>query len=502
MSEIRKKGLLSAFWIYIGFAIGALNTFLFARNGFFNPQDYGLATGLIQIGLLLSSFSALGCYGLLYKFFPYYQRRLPENKNDLVSLTLFIATVGFTLVAVLGIFAQPLILKKFGGNSPELVEYFYYSYLLAAGFLLYSILEYQGWNLKLQLFTNILKEVIVRLFVLLLILFKLFGIITFAQFLLLYCFQYLFIAGVLLFYFIRNNKIHLAFKLSFVTIKFRKVILRYLAYGFTGAVVNTLRTVMDILVLSSFSGLVTAGVYTLASFVATILQAPYRSLVSITIPILSNAWKEKNYREINRIYKRSSINLLLFSIVIFGFIWINFEPFVFILHLNKEFLAGKNVLLILSIANIIEMGTGVNGQIIGTSTLWRFEFYTNIILGIIITTLSYILTKYYFGINGPAIALLCGIVVYNFIRIYYLFKKYQFFPFTNKTLQAITVLPVIILISKGCIMYLPFYSGLVLANLVLALLFGWSILKLNLSPDVKPIVQNVSKRISSIFNKH
>ena len=75
MSEIRKKGLLSAFWIYIGFAIGALNTFLFARNGFFNPQDYGLATGLIQIGLLLSSFSALGCYGLLYKFFPYYQRR-------------------------------------------------------------------------------------------------------------------------------------------------------------------------------------------------------------------------------------------------------------------------------------------------------------------------------------------------------------------------------------------------------------------------------------------
>ena len=127
MSEIRKKGLISTFWIYIGFAIGALNTFLFARKGFFNTQDYGLATGLIQVGLLLSSFSAMGCYGLLYKFFPYYKRRLPENKNDLFSLTLMIAVSGFIIVSLLGVFAQPIIIKKFGGNSPELVHYFYYS---------------------------------------------------------------------------------------------------------------------------------------------------------------------------------------------------------------------------------------------------------------------------------------------------------------------------------------------------------------------------------------
>ena len=499
MSEIRKKGLISTFWIYIGFAIGALNTFLFARNGFFNPQDYGLATGLIQVGLLLSSFSALGCYSLVYKFFPYYKRRLNENKNDLLSLTLFIGAVGFIIVAITGIYAQPFILKKFGGNSPELVNYFYYSYLLAAGILFYNIFEYHGWNLKLQLFTTILREVVVRIFVLLLILLKLFGVLSFPQFLLLYCFQYLLIAFILLFYYIKTQQIHLTTKISFVTIKFRKVIIRYLSYGFTGTVVNTLRTVMDILVLSSFKGLVAAGIYTLASFVATLLQAPYRSLVSITIPILSNAWKEKNYKEINRIYKRSSINLLLFSIITFGFIWINFEPFVYILHLNKEFLAGKNVLLILSIANIIEMGTGINGQIIGTSTLWKFEFYTNIILGIIITTCSYFFTKYLFGINGPAVALLCGIVVYNFIRVYFLYKKFSFFPFTIKTLETIIILPLIIILGKVCIAYLPFYIGLFVANIILAFLFGLCMYKLNLSPDVRPIADNIIKRVKSIF---
>lgn len=495
MSEIRKRGIISTFWIYIGFAIGALNTFLFARKGFFNTQDYGLATGLIQIGLLLSTFSALGCYGLLYKFYPYYKRRLSDKENDLLSLTLIISLIGFCIISISGIFAQSFILRKFGGNSPQLVHYFYYSYLLAAGFLFYAIFEYQGWNLKLQLFTNILREVVVRVFVLILIVLKLVGIITFNQFLFVFCFQYLFIALLILGYLIKSNQIYLTTKISYVTIKFRKVIFKYLAYGFTGTVVNTLRTVMDILVLSSFSGLIAAGVYTLASFVATLLQAPYRSLVSITIPILSNAWKEKNYDEINRIYKRSSINLLLFSIVTFGFIWINFEPFVYILHLNKDFLAGKNVLLILSIANIIEMGTGINGQIIGTSTLWKFEFYTNIILGVIITTCSYFFTKYLFGINGPAVALLCGIIVYNTIRINFLYRKYGFFPFSIKTLQAIVVLPLIIFLGKICIQYLPFYTGLMVANILVAVLFGVCITKLNLSPDIQPILNNVLKRL-------
>jgi O-antigen/teichoic acid export membrane protein len=494
MTQIRKKGLISTFWIYFGFAIGALNTFLFAKKGFFNTGDYGLSTGLIQIGLLLSTISALGSYGLLFKFFPYYSKRLNKRDNDLLSVTLFIALVGFCIMAVLGIFAQPLILKKFNANSPELVNYFYYSYILALGFLLYTIFEYQGWNLQLQLYTNILREVGVRVFVLVLIILKLLGFLNFHQFLILYCFQYLFIAVLLVYKIYKIGELNIVFKISFVTLRFRKVMLKYLSYGFVGTVVGTLKMVVDILVLSSFSGLVAAGVYTLASFVATILQAPYRSLASITTPILSTAWKEKNFKEINRLYKRTSINLLLFSLVVFGFIWLNFEPFVYILNLNKEFLDGKNVLLLLCIANIVEMGTGINGQIIGTSTLWKFEFYTNIILGIIITTCSYFFTKYVFGINGPAVALLLGVIVYNTIRILFLYQKFKFLPFTIKTVYTIIALPTIIILCKIALQYLPFYAGLLLTNLCMIVGFVFCILKFELSPDVKPVVNNLFKR--------
>jgi O-antigen/teichoic acid export membrane protein len=495
MTQIRKKGLISTFWIYFGFAIGAINTFLFAKKGFFDTEDYGLATSLIQIGLLLSTISAVNSNGLLFKFFPYYNKRLPKKDNDLLSITLFISLIGFCIVAVLGIFSQPLILEKFGTNAPELVTYFYYSYILAVGFLLFIIFEYQGWNLQLQLYTNILREVAVRIVVLCLIILKLLDVLNFHQFLVLYCFQYLFIAGLMIYKIYSIGELNIVFKLSFVTFKFKKIIIKYLAYGFVGTVVTTLRSVVDILVLSSFSGLVAAGVYTLASFIATILQAPYRSLASITVPILSASWKEKNFKEIDRLYKRTSINLLLFSLVVFGFIWLNFEPFVYILNLNKEFLDGKNVLLLLCIANIVEMGTGINGQIISTSTLWKFEFYTSIILGVIITTCSYFFTKYLFGINGPAAALLLGIIVYNSIRILFLYKKFKFSPFTIQTLYTIIALPSIIIICKIALSYLPLYVGLVITNLVMLISFIFCILKLELSPDVKPVVNNLFKRL-------
>ena len=41
---------------------------------------------------------------------------------------------------------------------------------------------------------------------------------------------------------------------------------------------------------------------------------------------------------------------------------------------------GLCVVFILGIAKIIDAGTGVNSVIIATSTLWKFEFYTGVVL--------------------------------------------------------------------------------------------------------------------------
>ena len=121
------------------------------------------------------------------------------------------------------------------------------------------------------------------------------------------------------------------------------------------------------------------------------------------------AWKDKDTKEIGRIYQRSSINLLSFSLFIFILIWLNFSNAISFFNINPEYLNGKWVFFIMGLVTIIEMGTGVNSQIIGTSTYWRFELWTSLLLTAMIIPLSYTLTVK-FGILGPALSNLISLL--------------------------------------------------------------------------------------------
>ena len=79
-----------------------------------------------------------------------------------------------------------------------------------------------------------------------------------------------------------------------------------------GGLVFTVANVFDTIVLTAVlpNGLAVAGLFTLAQNIASLIQAPQRGIISASIGPLSQAWKEKDYGTINRIYQRSSINQL------------------------------------------------------------------------------------------------------------------------------------------------------------------------------------------------
>lgn len=124
------------------------------------------------------------------------------------------------------------------------------------------------------------------------------------------------------------------------------------------------------------NGLALAGVYVLAQNIASLIQAPQRGVISSSIGPLSQAWKDKDMQKINRIYHSSSINQLIFSVGMFALIWLNFTDAVFNFHLQAGYVDAKWVFFFIGIMRIVDMGTGVNSQIIGTSTFWRFDFVT------------------------------------------------------------------------------------------------------------------------------
>src|SRR5437868_268574 len=141
MSQIRKRSLKATTWIYVGFIIGAVNTYFLTHKNWFSVDQNGLTRAMIEISQLVFAFSTLGVTSYLYKFFPYYKSNLEPRKNDLLAFALMIALGGF-IITCAGIFLlEPVIIRKFSAHAILLVEYFYW--VLPMGFfvLLYNLLE-------------------------------------------------------------------------------------------------------------------------------------------------------------------------------------------------------------------------------------------------------------------------------------------------------------------------------------------------------------------------
>ncbi len=494
MSEIRKRSLKATSWIYVGFFIGLLNTYFLTHKSWFSTDQNGLTRSIIDISQLIFAFACLGTPTFLFKFFPYYKENLSPRENDILAVTLKISMAGFILSLLALTLAQPLVVRKFSEHSILLVQYFYWVIPMSFFILLYNIFESYALGFDKGVITSFLKETVLRLFVFIIILLKVFSLIDYKTFILLFSFQYFVIVLLLVFYLKKNNLFWLVFKSSRVTKKFRKKIITMMAFTFIVIVVTVLRQSIDGLVLAARQNLGAVGIFGLASYMVSVMMAPFRSIVAITTPILSRAWKKKDLSEINRVYSRSSINMLVFSLFIFLLIWMNFSDAIHFFNINPDYLEGKWVFFILGLVCIIEMGTGVNSQIVGTSTYWRFELWTSLLLTSLIIPLSYYLTVNY-GIIGPAIANLISFIIYNAIRFFFLWRKFDLQPFSFKTAEVILI---------AILVYTPIHyvfhemhslTGMILRSLTFVAVFGILVYVRDITPDLKPIIENVRKRI-------
>ena len=446
MSSIRRQSIISSLVIYTGFAVGLLNTYFFTRQGTandFSAAQYGLTTIFIAIATMMSAFATMAMPAYIFKFFPYYNDNLPPRKNDLITWALLVSTVGFVLVMIAGWSLKHLVIQKFGTNAPQLVAYYYWIFPMGLGLTIYTVLEAYAWSLHKSIVANFFREVQWRLFTtLLIVLFVTNTIKDFDLFIKLFAFTYPGIAISLLGYLIITKKIHFTFTVSKVSRRFFKKIITLCTFVYGGTLIFTISQVFDTIVIASLleDGSAKAG-------------------------------KDKNMVLLQKIYQRSSINQLIFACAIFLLIWMNFADGINTFGVKPAYLEAAWLFFILGLTKIIDMGTGVNAQIIATSTYWKFELLSGVVLLLVMLPLTYILTTQY-GIIGPAIATMISITIYN------------------------------ILLAAACygICYFAFkdmhgLKGMFVRSILFVLLYATGVIKMNLTPDILPVMMSIKKRL-------
>ena len=495
MSQIRRQSIISTVFVYAGFFIGFINTYLFTRQGSpFSTSEYGLTNIFIAVGNLMFAFANLGMISVVYKFYPYYNDNLPKKKNDLLTWALIASLVGFCFVVFAGIIFKDLVIQKFGAHSPEFVQYYVWVFPFGLSLLLFSIFEVFAWNIRKSILTTFLREVLFRILTTVLIFLLSFKLITsFDLFIKLYSLTYGIVAALLLIYLTWKKELHFTFTISRVTKKFYKKIVSLASLIYFGGAVLMIAQFIDTVVIMSLLGTAAAGIFTLGSVVTGLVQAPQRGAVAASIPALSKAWKDKDYFKINLIYQRSGINLLIASLGIFLVVWLNYTDAVITFGLKHDYLKSQWIFFFLGMARIIDLGTGVNAQIIGTSIFWRFELLSGIILFILITPLSYLLVKH-FGIIGAGYSNIISFTVYNAIRIIFLQRKFNMHPFSSKTFYAVVLALVCYFACYYTFLNLHGFFAMVLKSSVFIALYAGAIVYFDLSPDVLPIWDSVKNK--------
>lgn len=496
MSEIRRQSIISTLFVYIGFIVGFINTYLFTKQGVFTESQYGITQIFIAVGNIMFAFANLGMISTVYKFYPYYNDHLPKKKNDLLTWALLISVVGFIIVVVVGILLKDLVIRKFSERGPDFVKYYFWVFPFGFSIVLYSIFEVFAWNIRKSILTTFLREILFRLLITALIFLFAFKFINnFDIFIKFYSFSYGVVALSLLAYLIYKNEFYLSFSISKVTRRLFNKIKAFATFVYFGSVVVMIAQYIEVLVILSLLGTPAAGIYALGNVVAGLVQAPQRGAVAASIPVLSQAWKDKDYNKITLIYQRSGINLLIASLGIFLLIWLNYTDAVITFHLREAYLNSVWIFFFVGLAKIVDLGTGVNSTIIGTSAYWKFELTSGVILAGLAIPLNYILVKEY-GIIGAGYSHLIAFTVYNTIRIIFLQRKFNMHPFSIKSLYSIILALACYAITYFLFVNFHGFLGILLKSSLFISLFGFSILYFNLSPDTIPVLSVVKKKIT------
>jgi O-antigen/teichoic acid export membrane protein len=233
------------------------------------------------------------------------------------------------------------------------------------------------------------------------------------------------------------------------------------------------------------------GVYATMFFAASLINIPSKNVRKISSVLISESWKENDKKNIQDIYTKSAVNLLIIGTYMFAIGWLCLDPvFDF---LPPEYKEGKYVFFFLGLARVVELGTGVNVDIIETSTKYKFNTYFNIVLAILVIGLNYVFILEY-GIVGAAFASFLAQSIINILRATLLNKSFGFKLF-SKELKKVIVFSLCFLTLVYFIDYEanPFLR-IGLNFCVTTLVFAFIVVKLNLSKDINDWIYKMKRK--------
>ena len=478
MGVIKRQGITNTITTYIGIVIGFVSLIVISPH-FLTKEELGLTRILFSFSLLAAMFVPMGIGNATTKFFPLFKNEKTKHHGFFGFMLLF-PVIGFILGSGVIWLLKDFIMNQYRRESPLFLEFFNYVFPLIFFLSFIAILGIYCFSHFKSTIPAFLNDVVVRLMTIALITIYYLKWLTLDQFIAgyvaLYAIQLL---GLIIYIFIFDKP---GFRIDWKYFREKKFpdLIRYgLLLWFAGVASIGLKY-FDSIMIGKFMPLGFVGIYTIAAFIPTVIEAPLTAIDKIAASKIAFAWAENKHDEINSIYHKSSLYMLLLG----GFLFLNININVSSLFtfLPADYSQGKWVVLIISIGTLFNMATGLNASILFNSEKYRYGAIFLISLAVLVFALQMVLIPR-LGIEGAAIATSLSALVYNSMLTITVWKFYRLQPFDRKNL-------LIAVLIVGCFLFnyiLPQlenrYFDIILHSLVISSIYFLAVYKLKIIPE-------------------
>jgi O-antigen/teichoic acid export membrane protein len=490
MSVIKRQTILGTIYSYLGVAIGIISQAFLIPNYLTSAQN-GLLAMLMSWMMIISIFCNLGFNSAGTRYFAQFRDPNKQHNGYLFNgfVFLFIGTIITTIA--LFVFKDKIISSKI--NDSNLFEQYYYFIIpITLSTAIFNIFDNYTKGLFETVMSNFLNQFLQRFLILLSIILYIIQFVNFSTFVLLWTFSIIFPTIILLVYSISLGSFSLKPSKFILKPEIKNKFIQFSFYSLISAMSSILITKLDSIMVHQYLGLSNTGIYSTCLLFGSVMTISYSVNMKASAAIVVSSLDDNDLPKINTLFAKSSITQSILGTLLLLIVWINVDHL--FLLIKPEYTTGKYVILIIGLAKLFDLSSGINSLILAYSKYYKFDSALVISFVGLLFILNHFLIPQ-FGLNGAAFAAMIATVYYNAARNFLIWRFFKIHPYR---------LTLIYIFVTGLLLYffgslLPNIKGGLIAllftiiykSMFIGICFGFILYKLQVSPDLNSVLDKL-----------
>ena len=490
MGIIVNQSVKGTIYTYIGVILGFITTGILLQK-IFETDQVGLLKIIVAYASLASQFGTLGFTGVAIRLFPFFKDPT-SGHHGFLPLALITGIIGFLITLVLYLLFKDWFIAFCSEKSALLIEYLNYLIVLIFFQIFFTLLDSYYTALLNSIHGTFLREVLQRILIIAGIGLYYFDLINFHQFVVSYVVSMSLPTVVIIYTLIREKQFFLKTDFEFL----RKPLLKSVGLMALFSILNGVSAMViqnvDTIMVNAMTGLSATGIYSVCFYFGLIIGVPSRAILKITNIVSAESWKNGDMDNIKMIYEKSCIILFILGLILFLGLWANIDNIFHILR--PEYLEGKWVIFFIGLGSLIDMSTGANSSILGSSKYYKVQtvFLIVLVVSLVLTNLLLIPT---FGITGAAIGGAVSLSILNLLRFLFLYYKFDLQPFNFKFIVVGAIGAAAYWLTSILPPLSNFIMDIIVRSAILTLLFSLPVYLLKISPDLNAGSKKILKSL-------